>query len=1319
MKKLNRYLLLLSLLLPAFSSATTYTLPADTGVDALGSCSYSNSTLTVTCAGVRLNNNDVLIITSNLTLNINGDLEIRRNVVINDGQPFDLTISVTGDVDANRDDIRVVANLIANGDIQFDDNLEWVGTITAGGGIQIDQNANITGNLTANNSLSFGSGSNVVGFCSASSGNFAAYCASPPTDISAGYCENFESGYPVGWAETGSGNSGINNDTANSPTNSLYLRSQSVQVTTESYDLSPYSDVNLDMWIREGSDSFSEDPDNGEDLQLEYRTSTGTWQSLQTFSAGPPYGDIFTPTISLTGAQLHNNFALRFNKIAGNSGDYDYWHIDDVCLVPAAAPPPSTCFTDDFNRTGLGNDWAVTSSDTNSRLPSIINNRLNITQDLNNQSTAATLFRLFPSAGNKIVVEFDYYVYGDLTGGGDGLAMVFSDSTVVPLPGGYGGSLGYAPKNSIEGFAGGWMGIGLDEYGNFLNRNDGAKNGGFTTLVRETISIRGSGTGTSGYNYITSNGQIPTVLTLPSSLSPPISTASGHRYRVSVDHENGTNAYVTVERDTGAGFATLVSQFDLLAQTGQAPIPEKMYLTLTGSTGGAKNAHEIDNVEVCANVIEAAETIDHYELDRDFSQGLTCEALNIESRACLDVACSTEVSGAVITTEFSPVTGWAGSNTKTNYSSRDSFAFQQTSPGIVTLGVASSTPDLNPLSVEPVQCYVAGIVQPNCEVAFADTGLRFFNRGSGSSSAILDLVAGQPSEFDLRAIYTDEISGECKTQLFDSGPVTATLSTECTNPNTCLAGQQVLWQAPAESLNLANPQNPDGGNLWSMAALLFGTNVTAGFELTAPDVGLQRLDVSLPLLNVDGSPSGRLIEGSVSLRTRPASLVIAEVDISGTAVAGDPFQVTMHALDANNSVVPSFGRVSGLYDMNWGLSSLAAPIGGVLGTLVGDAVNRSSASQWLGLDTGIDADSFNESITFSAANGLSYYEVGELNLVAQIDDYLGSGVPVQSPNTPAGRFIPAFLTATQVDPATWGSDASIYQGQAGSLTDLSYDLIAYASDGTTPLRNYSGNGLNTSSQSNSLLKPVGAAATGGDLESTLAWTVTGGGDFDGIIRLMGAVPDLTWQRNPVGVSPGDTLLNLTDLQLAAAALTDADSVCVKLNALGTCLATAVSLTPRDLQLVRAALPAQVDANTSIAYIELRLEALDRFVAGEAVFELQSTDNGLDSSVFAGLNFDASVHACTLATSANCPSIAATVSFTGPNGTGLTLMSGVGRLTATSTTPVSGLMGAQLNAPTWLSWDWDGDGDQELASTVLIFGDYQGRPPLLFTRPGVR
>jgi MSHA biogenesis protein MshQ len=982
-------------------------------------------------------------------------------------------------------------------------------------------------------------------------------------------------------------------------------------------------------------------------------------------------------------------------------------------------PVAANCFTDDFeSRTLLGPDWAVSSS-VGSILPSIVGGRLNITQDLNNQSTAATLFRLFPSSGNKIVVEFDYYAYGDLTGGADGLALVFSDATIVPLPGGYGGSLGYAPKNSIEGFAGGWMGIGLDEYGNFLNFNDGAKSGGFPNLVRETITIRGSGTGTSGYNYITSNGQIPSTLTLPSSLSPPISTASGHRYRVTVDHQNGTNAYVTVERDTGAGFATLVSQFDLLAQTGQAPIPEKMYLTLTGSTGGAKNAHEIDNIEVCANAIEPAETIDHYELDRDFSQGLTCEALNIESRACLDVACSTEVGGAVITTEFSPVTGWAGSNTKTNYSSQDSFAFQQTSPGTVTLGVASSIPDLKPLSTEPVQCYVAGIVQPDCEVPFADTGLRFFNRGSGSSSAILDLVAGQPSEFDLRAIYTDETSGECKTQLFDSGPVTATLSTECTNPDTCLAGQQVFWQAPAESLNLANPQNPDGGNLWSSAALLFGTNVTAGFELTAPDVGLQRLDVSLPLLNVDGSPSGRLIEGSVSLRTRPASLVIAAVDISGTAIAGDPFQVTMHALDANNNVLPSFGRVSGLYDMNWGLSSLAAPIGGVLGTLVGDAVNSSSASQWLGLDTGIDADSFNESITFSAANGLSYYEVGELNLVAQIDDYLGSGVPVQSPNTPAGRFIPAFLTATQVYPATWGSDASIYQGQAGSLTDLSYDLTAYASDGTTPLLNYSGNGLNTSSQSNSLLKPVGAAATGGDLESTLTWTLTGGGDFDGIIRLMGAVPDLTWQRNPVGVSPSDTLLNLTDLQLAAAALTDSDAVCVRLNALGTCLATAVSLTPRDLQLVRAALPAQVDANTSIAYIEVRLEALDRYVAGEAVFELQSTDNSLDSSVFAGLNFDASVHACTLATSADCPSIAATASFTGPNGMGLTLMSGVGRLTATSTTPVSGLMGAQLNAPTWLSWDWDGDGDQELASTVLIFGDYQGRPPLLFTRPGVR
>ncbi|WP_320824839.1 DUF6701 domain-containing protein, partial [Reinekea sp.] len=215
------------------------------------------------------------------------------------------------------------------------------------------------------------------------------------------------------------------------------------------------------------------------------------------------------------------------------------------------------------------------------------------------------------------------------------------------------------------------------------------------------------------------------------------------------------------------------------------------------------------------------------------------------------------------------------------------------------------------------------------------------------------------------------------------------------------------------------------------------------------------------------------------------------------------------------------------------------------------------------------------------------------------------------------------------------------------------------------------------------------------------------------------VPELTWQRNPTGPTDADRLINLSNLQLDSTALTDDDSVCVQLSADTPCVDSDLAIDDKDLVYVRAALPAQVDGTTTAAYIDVRLERLDSIVAGNPVFVAHTTDNWLGNTIITGLDFNADRDACTLASAGVCSAIAGASRFTGPIGIGTTLSMGLGLITAESTVPVSGLMGAQLNAPAWLGWDWDGDGDEELASTLLIFGDYQGRNLMLFTRPGDR
>jgi hypothetical protein len=175
------------------------------------------------------------------------------------------------------------------------------------------------------------------------------------------FSDNFErAALAPNWTTSVVSNSGISSATASSPSRSMFTRASAVTVTSSVIDLTVQS-ANLSYWIRRGDDSFSEDPDNNEDLVVEFLDSVGTWVNIVTYLGGGTAGQIYTDTVTLPFSALHSNFQLRVRQTGGSGGTFDYWHIDDIVITERAyAKPPLMLGTCDDFESGMSN-WNITS----------------------------------------------------------------------------------------------------------------------------------------------------------------------------------------------------------------------------------------------------------------------------------------------------------------------------------------------------------------------------------------------------------------------------------------------------------------------------------------------------------------------------------------------------------------------------------------------------------------------------------------------------------------------------------------------------------------------------------------------------------------------------------------------------------------------------------------------------------------------------------------------------------------------------------------------------------------------------------------------
>ncbi|NMM09759.1 MAG: pilus assembly protein PilY [Polaromonas sp.] len=240
-------------------------------------------------------------------------------------------------------------------------------------------------------------------------------------------------------------------------------------------------------------------------------------------------------------------------------------------------------------------------------------------------------FDFAKDAGLSVV--FKTVTYGG--NGADGMSFFLMDSTATPALGGSGGSLAYSCSNVndfYEGVPGAYIGLGMDEYGNFLNASDNTATGAGFSANR--IGLRGAGnitwnnlksigiypsnlssndqklavqntckTGTV-WDYSKNNSKLQdtkaTILDYP--LIPGGYTNSASLWKNTALRPNATPITYNLKLTAtgllslsysvnGGNYQPVLTNQSISASNG--PMPDRFKFGFTGATGGSNNIHEV------------------------------------------------------------------------------------------------------------------------------------------------------------------------------------------------------------------------------------------------------------------------------------------------------------------------------------------------------------------------------------------------------------------------------------------------------------------------------------------------------------------------------------------------------------------------------------------------------------------------------------------------------------------------------------------------------------------------------------------------------
>lgn len=286
--------------------------------------------------------------------------------------------------------------------------------------------------------------------------------------------------------------------------------------------------------------------------------------------------------------------------------DSRWMGLGDSCLT--AAPAGSAPAAGDSDLAGC-----TKTQDSPTNLGSGSDGFLQLTDNSGGSTAATVLNRAFP-ASSGLVMTFDQYQYaasGTGFGPADGIGFFLTDgSYTLTQPGpqgdGDGGALGYATIGDESGIAHGYLGLGLDVYGNYESQPYvGTSCTANSRQTPNSVTLRGSGNGTEGYCMIGTT-KYQGLENAPAT-APGGAQGSLQQVTVEISPTTATDPYPTV--------TVSINGTQVLQQKMTTPVPPTLKLGFAASTGGGHEVHLIRNVTVSTvnalGGIDLVKTVDH------------------------------------------------------------------------------------------------------------------------------------------------------------------------------------------------------------------------------------------------------------------------------------------------------------------------------------------------------------------------------------------------------------------------------------------------------------------------------------------------------------------------------------------------------------------------------------------------------------------------------------------------------------------------------------------------------------------------------------
>ena len=543
----------------------------------------------------------------------------------------------------------------------------------------------------------------------------------------------------------------------------------------------------------------------------------------------------------------------------------------------------------------------------------------------------------------------------------------------------------------------------------------------------------------------------------------------------------------------------LLSAFPALSMTANMQIA--LRINDQGSVGNSACCYDDSGETIAFNYVAIYPTgicsdsgPDHYEISHP-GTGVTCEAaaVTISAHDASDALVVPSSSKTITLSTSQAIDSWQlkqgdgvfdGSNQYTfdgNESSVQFWMTMTTQANAINIDVTDGTAT-DPRDGGP----------EDLPIDFSNTAFRFY--ADGTADSIGKQISGKPNtsapdiqSLTLRAVRTNSDTKACEAAL--TGVQAVNLAYECQNPSTCSGTNQLT--VTADSTATINRNDQSAAISYSSVDMAFDINGEAPFSFVFNDSGDISLHAQKSVAASAPHPAFTLSGESNRFITRPFAF---ELDFSGQRAADWSDNNALDASTGNPSLATSstdsiFITSGNDFDMSvrallWEQTDSAADGSPIIGANLTDngvaenfgqesAASTISYSYALNLPAGGDNGTLTATALTAGGGGgdftagtatttMNWSEVGIIDVGVTLTDYLGTGDAIIGSAANLGRFIPASFQVVVSDPGafanthTLGGTPFTYLGESFSYLTSPVITITAVNSGDTTVTNYTG-----------------------------------------------------------------------------------------------------------------------------------------------------------------------------------------------------------------------------------------------------------------------